>query len=358
MQTVRLVDIQNLNRRMRNLMDVLEKMRSPENLRKLFTSASEVIDLPAQFIEKDYWVTKFLKTLFSNEPQIIFKGGTCLSKCHSAIRRFSEDIDVSYLSKNGPMAVQPTQSERKKFKEAVKKTADDLGLEILNLDSTRSKRLFNQYRIAYPRLFQGANIGVVNLLVVETAMQTPTFPTTFAKADNYISQYFSKIGEDLRAVDLGMEPFPIRTITLERTYVDKVFAVCDYYLCGRIERNSRHIYDLCKLSSQIDKSKLPEIIEQVRGFRKKSPTCYSVQPGVDISEVLDKIVRTNFYKDDYNNVTRLLFYKGEDLPYEEAITEIEAIRDEGLFIDEDDNPGDASGIGETSESEQKYEFYR
>ena len=75
-------------------------------------------------------------------------------------------------------------------------------------------------------------------------------------------------------------------------------------------------------------------------------------------EVLDKIVRTNFYKDDYNNVTRLLFYKGEDLPYEEAITEIEAIRDEGLFIDEDDNPGDASGIGETSESEQKYEFYR
>lgn len=339
-------------------MVVLEKMHSQDSLRKLFVSASKVINLPVQFIEKDYWVTRFLKTLLINESQIIFKGGTCLSKCHGVIKRFSEDIDVSYLSKNGPMAVQPTQSERKKFKEAVKKTADDLGLEILNLDSTRSKRLFNQYKIAYPKLFKGDDTGVVDLLVVETAMQTPTFPTTFAKTDNYISQYFNKIGEDLRAVDLGMEPFPIRTITLERTYVDKVFAVCDYYLCGRIERNSRHIYDLCKLSSQIDKNLLPEIIDQVREFRKKSPTCYSVQPGVDISEVLDNIVRTNFYEDDYNNVTRKLFYKDEDLSYDVAIKEIETIRDEGLFIEQEDSPGDASGIGETSESEQKYEFYR
>lgn len=75
---------------------------------------------------------------------------------------------------------------------------------------------------------------------------------------------------------------------------------------------------------------LPEIIDQVREFRKKSPTCYSVQPGVDISEVLENIVRTHFYEDDYNNVTRKLFYKDEDLSYEEAIKEIETIRDEGL----------------------------
>lgn len=330
-----------------------------KQLASLFKNISRKMDLPIQTVEKDYWITKFLNVLNRIEPQIIFKGGTCLSKCHGAIKRFSEDIDVSYLSKNGPMAVQPTQSERKKFKEAVKQTADILGLKILNLDSTRSKRLFNQYKIEYPKLFPtGSNTGLLDTLIVETAMQTPTFPTTYAKVDNYVSRYFNSIGEELRADDLGMSQFPIRTITLERTYVDKVFAVCDYYLSGKIFRNSRHIYDLCKLSSQIDKNLLPEIIDQVREFRKKSPTCYSVQPGVDISEVLDKIVRTNFYEDDYNNVTRLLFYKGEDLPYEEAITEIEAIRDEGLFIEQEDSPGDASGIGETSESEQEYEINR
>lgn len=51
-------------------------------------------------IEKDFWVCWTLKRLFElqkeDAPTLVFKGGTSLSKAFGAIRRFSEDIDLSF----------------------------------------------------------------------------------------------------------------------------------------------------------------------------------------------------------------------------------------------------------------------
>ncbi len=51
-------------------------------------------------IEKDFWVCWTLKRLFglkqSDAATLVFKGGTSLSKAFGAIRRFSEDIDLSF----------------------------------------------------------------------------------------------------------------------------------------------------------------------------------------------------------------------------------------------------------------------
>jgi predicted nucleotidyltransferase component of viral defense system len=48
-------------------------------------------------IEKDYWICRTLKHLFSltGIPEPRFKGGTSLSKVFGLIERFSEDIDIS-----------------------------------------------------------------------------------------------------------------------------------------------------------------------------------------------------------------------------------------------------------------------
>ncbi|MCB5412321.1 nucleotidyl transferase AbiEii/AbiGii toxin family protein [Pseudogemmobacter faecipullorum] len=51
-------------------------------------------------IEKDFWVCWTLRRVFSLPPgetaSLVFKGGTSLSKAYDAIRRFSEDIDLSF----------------------------------------------------------------------------------------------------------------------------------------------------------------------------------------------------------------------------------------------------------------------
>src|SRR5436190_6171931 len=50
-------------------------------------------------IEKDYWATFVLRNLsFSKfKGQVVFKGGTSLSKVFNCIDRFSEDIDLAIL---------------------------------------------------------------------------------------------------------------------------------------------------------------------------------------------------------------------------------------------------------------------
>lgn len=51
-------------------------------------------------MEKDFWVRWTLRRLFElqkeNVPTLVFKRGTSLSKAFGAIRRFSEDIDLSF----------------------------------------------------------------------------------------------------------------------------------------------------------------------------------------------------------------------------------------------------------------------
>jgi Nucleotidyl transferase AbiEii toxin, Type IV TA system len=53
---------------------------------------------PAHLLEKDVWVVWCLGALFSSPlgEHLIFKGGTSLSKAYGAIRRFSEDVDLTY----------------------------------------------------------------------------------------------------------------------------------------------------------------------------------------------------------------------------------------------------------------------
>lgn len=128
----------------------------------------------------------------------------------------------------------------------------------------------------------------------------------------------------------GLEPFEIRTKSLDRTLVDKVFAVCDYVIGNRIERNSRHIYDLSRLLTRVSlDDKLRELIIEVRAERASHSLCYSAQEGVNISKILSNIIKSDVYKTDYETITRAMMYKY--VPYSDSIAALEAIIASGVF---------------------------
>ena len=104
--------------------------------------AYEQTGIMAQAIEKDYYVTMLLRLLSEKMPYIVFKGGTSLSKCHKVIKRFSEDIDIT-------IDTQISQGKKKKIKQAIVSSADELGMNIENLDETRSRRNYNRYKILH-----------------------------------------------------------------------------------------------------------------------------------------------------------------------------------------------------------------
>jgi len=39
-------------------------------------------------------------------------------------------------------------------------------------------------------------------------------------------------------------PFEMKVQGIDRALADKVFAVCDYYLQGKVAKHSRHLYDI------------------------------------------------------------------------------------------------------------------
>lgn len=78
-------------------------MRLHEN-EKLFTQSvrftAKQKGIKDIYIEKDYWVTFALYSIFNSEAAeyAVFKGGTALLKCFKFIERFSEDIDMVVLN--------------------------------------------------------------------------------------------------------------------------------------------------------------------------------------------------------------------------------------------------------------------
>lgn len=61
-------------------------------------AAADTSGLLPHLLEKDIWVVWSLQHLFAGPyaEHLVFKGGTSLSKAYGVIRRFSEDVDLTY----------------------------------------------------------------------------------------------------------------------------------------------------------------------------------------------------------------------------------------------------------------------
>ncbi len=140
-------------------------------------------------------------------------------------------------------------------------------------------------------------------LIIETYVALLPFPTAIRMADNYIYRFLSQSGITRLAEEFNLMPFPVTTQSIERTLVDKVFALCDYYMEGKVERHSRHLYDIHRiLENIIIPASLPDLIREVRTLRAPLPICPSASEGVKISKLLEEIVAKAVYKEDYEKI--------------------------------------------------------
>lgn len=285
---------------------------------------AETLEMNPAIVEKDYYVTKLLKYLVEAEPNIIFKGGTSLSKCYRLIHRFSEDIDLNYDSHGGKL----TEGMRKQFSKLIKETSGFHGFVLENPEEVRSRREFNRYRFRYQSDY--ALSALKPQLIVETAIAAKSFPTELKKADSLIYQYLKAEGQQNVIAEYGLMPFDVVVQTKERTFVDKIFAVCDYYLVGKVEEHSRHLYDLYKLFPVIDLDEtFAELVGDVRNVRKTSRLCPSAQDGCSLRDTLSELIEREAYRSDYQNITRDLLF--EDVTYEAVIMNLKMIAELDLW---------------------------
>lgn len=299
--------------------------RDRETFRDIVEQAADSSGRTPAVVEKDYYVTLILKLLSEQLDTCVFKGGTSLSKGFHVIDRFSEDIDITFNEHIG-------ESRRKKLKNVVLKgISEELGMPVANWEDTQSDRDYNAYLFSYESVFGLQDDRLPQYVKLETALGSYSFPTQVVEIRNYIGDYLERRGRTDLAEQFSLGRFSMNLQSLERTYIDKVFALCDYYLQGRSKRCSRHLYDIYKLTPLIKfDDGFAVLIGEVREHRSRMQVCPSAKDTVDVPAVILEFCDSSFYREDYQAVTS--YFAADAVPYDEAIGQMRAIAASGLFV--------------------------
>lgn len=213
---------------------------------ELIEVTGSALGLPHVYVEKDYWMTMALKFL-SESPyleDVIFKGGTSLSKAYRLIHRFSEDIDLAVN------AVHKNDRERKKLLKNVEDVVAQ-GLNYVKGDDRETKgSKFRRTVHQYPRIVDDTDFGQASheLLIEINAFTNPE-PFEMRELRTFIAEDLTRKGKTDLVTRFGLENFSVRVLSPKRTLIEKMLRVIkDSYsddpvanLSGRV----RHLYDIC-----------------------------------------------------------------------------------------------------------------
>lgn len=210
--------------------------------------------LRVAIIEKDYYVTEALRIIAEDAgDQIIFKGGTSLSKGWNLIQRFSEDIDI-FLDPSAfepPLGGHAIDRELKRLRDAVAKHP---ALTLVKAESQPIGGFGRNDRFSYAQRFGGPG-EVVNRVLLEAGTASGREPTEVVSLQSLLGEFLKESGQSLGAED--ERPFSIRLLHFRRTFVEKMFAIhSKIELLKRDQRplgsQARHYYDLYQLADQAE----------------------------------------------------------------------------------------------------------
>lgn len=291
-----------------------------ELFKEIIEQVSENTGRSAVIIEKDYYVTMILNLLSQELSNVVFKGGTSLSKGFKAINRFSEDIDITFDEHIG-------ESRRKKLKNNVLKgISEKLGMPISNWMEIQSDRDYNAYNFTYESVWGVEDDIMPSYIKLETALGSYAFPTEVVTIGSYIGDYFIQRKRIDLAEQFSLSSFEMKLQSIERTYIDKIFALCDYYIQGKSKRYSRHLYDIYKLTERISfDSSFIQLFDEIREHRKQMEICPSAKEKVSVPELIRKFCDTDFYKEDYQAITS--YFADDFVAYEDTIKQMRMLAD-------------------------------
>ncbi len=232
---------------------------SRDDRKDVLAIAAEKAERPIHLLEKDTWVVWALQTLYGTTlgDHLVFKGGTSLSKAYNAIRRFSEDVDVTYdiralahdLVGENEEALPENRSEEKRWSSEVRNrlpiwVSETVGPLIANAISAQS--LPAAVRVEDNKLFidyeavAGGSGYVAPSVMLEFGARSTGEPASVRD-----------ISCDAAGLVDGIE-FPTaspRVMHAERTFWEKATAIHVFCLQERLrgERFSRHWHDIVRL---------------------------------------------------------------------------------------------------------------
>lgn len=212
----------------------------PDEFHELIAIVAKEKHISESAVERDYYIVMMLKALADSPyaEQCVFKGGTSLSKCYpGSIDRFSEDIDLTFLGMD--LSDKICDKTIKKIEMTMAS-----GAQIEKIPEERSNRSKSMY-VWYNDPEKRVKLEIGSTIRPDPYQKMPV--------KTYIQEFLESGGftDDVERFEL--ETVEINTLSIERTFIDKIMSVKRHAICGTLGRKVRHIYDVTRLYQ------LPEI---------------------------------------------------------------------------------------------------
>lgn len=290
---------------------------------------AEQMHIPPDFVEKDYWVTCALHTIFNNEigKDTVFKGGTALSKCYKMIDRFSEDIDLVVLRRCGE-----TDNKLKTKIKAISKLVNEVLSEVEIDGITHKMGMIRKTAHTYNKEFDGNYGQVRDVIILESTWLGYYEPYSNRMLHSFIGEMMINNGQTNIAEANGLMPFEVRVLEPIRTLCEKIMSLVRFsYGEDAIEdlkNKIRHTYDLHQLlkqkefydffeSSAFEEMMLKVATDDVTSFRNNNQWLENHPNDSLIFKDLENVWEE--LKTTYNGAFKNLVYG--DLPNNEAVLE-------------------------------------
>ena len=229
-------------------------MKLHQNI-SLFRDAVRVtaqqMNIPPEFVEKDYWVTYALFTIFNNEigKDAVFKGGTALSKCYNMIERFSEDIDLVVLRREGE-----TDSKLKSKLKAVSTVVEAVLPEVDVEGITHKMGMNRKTAHSYSKEFKDDYGQIRDVIILESTWLGFYEPYTTKSIISFVGQMMLDNKQSDIAKENGLLPFNLLALEPIRTICEKIMSLVRFSYgenpIDDLKTKIRHTYDLHQLLKQ------------------------------------------------------------------------------------------------------------
>ncbi|MCK9639008.1 MAG: nucleotidyl transferase AbiEii/AbiGii toxin family protein [Prolixibacteraceae bacterium] len=306
---------------------------------EILRDAGERTNLPAYAVEKDWWIVQTLAILFDMGigKHMVFKGGTSLSKAWGLIERFSEDIDLAvdrrFYGFEADLGKKQRTNLRKKANTYItkklypelsfrfKEKGVDVQLELEEITTSDQDPII--ILVNYPNVIESP--GYLRPRVqVELGCRSLREPFSIRKISSIVDEIFPT------AAFTGL-PVEIPTVNPERTLLEKIFLLHEEFQRPdekvRIDRMSRHLYDIYKLSTTeyaesalSDRELYSEIVNHRLRYTRLGGVDYLLHNPQTIHPIPNPEV-IEAWKQDYSIIQEQMIY-GNSPSFEEMLETI------------------------------------
>lgn len=216
--------------------------QDPNTFRQLILLAGEHFHMRPSYVEKDYWVTQILFRL-SQSPyvdNVVFKGGTSLSKGYNLINRFSEDVDVAVIHEG---------LSGNAVKTLIRNVEKGISVDFNPTDDPANSKgsMFRKSVLTYPiTISEDAGGIAVKRMILEISAFANPFPYERREISSLIAQYLRTIGRNEVVERFDMQPFLLNVLDYRRTLVEKIVSLTRFSFAGNrvLSGKIRHFYDI------------------------------------------------------------------------------------------------------------------